>query len=603
MTRTLKIYNGSDSSPIVDLTDGAANTDALEMIWEKADFATVADRGTAGVGSIVIRDPGGLVPDRLALEFLSSHNVVEFIDGPITVWRGRVEAQDAGRGEVQLADRYREWTLTMSDYNADLQGIVVHQWVRGAETDVARVQALAAAYLAGSPRATTNLNATTYVPNTNTVALVAETYSQQYVADVLNSIALTANKQYFVDPLGNLHYDTINSSAYQSGLRISDLGYPGGADESGVTFVPIFKGVAASEEGREEITALRYYYGNTDPPQSIFLQDVPLQQLTDYWEGIYSDPDAITAAQAAIRAANILAVQSSDALGYHCSIGPVSGALLGQIRAGQTIPFKSRAARGGREASGTMRADSFLTVHVSELHWRPIDADPLHYFADLSLERPNLAQGRSSGSPIIPIAAADNCYTWVTEGQTAGTWSVDGSVARWTATGWHGQNYLSMSDMTLPAEIVFFVTISDLTDNWAARLIDNEVDQVGLHIRRYDDTNFRVTFDNWAASLVSGVNTFSSLSAFGVRFRIEANAAYHKVWDSSGAEPGGWTGTWDITPDPLVRAPATFDISADSGLALTLDNLEIIDGLACAPCTDTFSRVLSDDWGTSEICS
>jgi hypothetical protein len=591
MTRTLKIYNGSDLSPVVDLTDGAANTDALEMIWEKADFGTVADRGTAGVGSIVIRDPGGLVPDYQVLEFLSSHNVVEFIDGPITVWRGRVEAQDVGRGEVQLADRYREWTLTCSDYNADLQGIVVHQWVRGAETDVARVTALAAAYLAGSPRATTNLNASTYVPNTNTVSLVAETYSQQYVADVLNSIALTANKQYFVDALGNLHYDTINSSAYPSGLRISDLGYPGGSDESGVTFVPIFKGPAASEEGREEITALRYYYGNTDPPQSIFLQDVPLQQLTDYWEGIYSDPDAITAAQAAIRAANILAVQSADAIGYHMSIGPVSGSLLGQIRAGQTIQMKSRAARGGREASGTMRADSFLTIRIAELHWRPIDADPLHYFADLSLERPNLAMGRSSGSPIIPAAAADDCcftdtFTrtetngWGTAdtGQqydaSTSLFSVDGAMAKIVraSTGNTGTLSFFYSD---PLNCPTFALPATWLYRWR---YSGGVDQIRLYISGSVACNMTTATSNFELDGTSnppGSWSPSSGQWYWTKITLTGTNRAAKVWRDGDPEPGSYAVDDPFTISPLTALRVGAEVYTTGAGELDVDSVTV----------------------------
>ena len=58
---------------------------------------------------------------------------------------------------------------------SDLRGIIVDDWARGAETDVARVLALVNDYLAGNPRLTTDLD-TTLVASGNTVNLEAHEY-------------------------------------------------------------------------------------------------------------------------------------------------------------------------------------------------------------------------------------------------------------------------------------------------------------------------------------------------------------------------------------------------------------------------------------------
>src|SRR5947207_3394405 len=99
---------------------------------------------------------------------------------PTTLWQGRHVVSEVGRGTRVYGDA-RAPDISFADINSDLHGIVLARepglaYKRPAETDVARVKAVAAYALNGDPRATTVLDRTTYVPNTNTETMDARTY-------------------------------------------------------------------------------------------------------------------------------------------------------------------------------------------------------------------------------------------------------------------------------------------------------------------------------------------------------------------------------------------------------------------------------------------
>lgn len=387
MVRLLRVISGSDQSPTVDFTD--------DVDWPDSSFQMIANNGQSGVGNVTIYDEDDVLPDFLLNKYLNSHNIVTFDDGPYRLFRGRIEQKETGRRE-RRGKRVKIINLITGDYNADLRGIVVHGFNRGVESNIDRFNALAAQYLAGSPRATTNLT-TTYVSSSNALTIPAKDYSGQFVGDVMADIASDAGKIFFVTVDGQLFFDGAESTAYASGLRISD----DLADDNGVTYPPIWdEGAAATESGMDQATRIRAYYGS-DPSQSV-TASLGTDAYYDYWEALWHDPFAETAANAQIRANYRLSELSSDSLTVACSIGPVQWGHLPLIKPGQTIQFKARGARGGRNADGTFTGDSFITLRIAELTWKTPSPDT--YFASLKLSKPPKISPAGTGDPTRIIA-------------------------------------------------------------------------------------------------------------------------------------------------------------------------------------------------------
>lgn len=172
----------------------------------KFEIGVKASNGEADQGDLLLDDAAG------SLDFLTvfgGHRKVRLTEDASgaekTFFRGRVASRELERGHFR-ADRGRELTLSLEDANADLAGIIVHNWVRPAETGRARVIALLAAYLNGS--SSTALNplggryardsttiASTYVQNAGNVSMPAETYDATDPLSVLRACAEFENKR------------------------------------------------------------------------------------------------------------------------------------------------------------------------------------------------------------------------------------------------------------------------------------------------------------------------------------------------------------------------------------------------------------------------
>jgi hypothetical protein len=388
--RSIILYRGSGLTPTTDYTDV---TD-----WPGSELTAMADSTQAGSGSWLVRDEDGTIPDYRLGKFLNSHNVVIARTGSNILWRGRLADQRHFRGR-QKAARAAEWTLTVEDQNSHLRGIIVNSWARPIETDVARVQALAAAYLSGSPRASTNLNGSNLViTSSNTVMLPAQTYNGVEVAEVLAEIQRNADKEAFVTVDNELAYFGHDYTGYASLIRISDSP----ADANSTTFAPI--NPEGSLFGRAQTTALRYYWGLSS--SKTLKLTAPAATETDYWEDVFWDSDSPTDAAATAKAQKILDVKSQEETTYKCSIGPLSADDVWKLKVGQTISFKSRGARGGRNPAGTFYADSFQTVRVREVAWTMPAED--EYFARLELQRPRRVSPVSQGDQALVTANVAN---------------------------------------------------------------------------------------------------------------------------------------------------------------------------------------------------
>lgn len=390
LTRTLTLYSGSDSLPVVDYTDA---TD-----WPNTELAGMANNGEAAASSWTLRDDDGVIPDYVAPgKFINSHNVVTATVGSNLLFRGRVAAQEHFRGR-QKAGRAAEWSVTLEDQNSHLRGMVVDGWIRPAETDAARMQALVAGYLSGNYRTTTNLNGSNYiVTGSNTIALPAKTYTGVTPSDIAQELAGNADKEVFVTIDNELAYFGHDYTGYASLLRISD----DIADANATTYAPW--NPRGSEAGREQLSALRVYYqpGDGRTTQASTRVTNNLASSADFWEEVYWDSTSTTSAQAIARAQKTLDYRAQPETTYSCSIGPMSGDEIWKVKPGQTIQFKSRGARGGRNADGSFAGDSFQTVRVRDLNWTMPAED--QYIAHLELERPKRIHAPSAGSQALTI--------------------------------------------------------------------------------------------------------------------------------------------------------------------------------------------------------
>lgn len=224
MSRTLKIYQGEDLTPVRDLTEPSSD---VHVIWEEIEAGGKAYKGESSISTFPMRDERGEtgspanLPADLTHISLAAGNRLEWLVNGIRLFRGRIGPKDYSRGD-QKADRAREVTVSAQDTNFDLRGIIVDGWDRGEETDTERALALVDDYLTGDPRVTTNI-ATTYVATgSNTVTLGPKVYDATTPAEILSEIALIANKLHFVTIDDELFYDGWDSTAYQAGIRISD---------------------------------------------------------------------------------------------------------------------------------------------------------------------------------------------------------------------------------------------------------------------------------------------------------------------------------------------------------------------------------------------
>ena len=224
MTRSLKIYQGEDATPVIDVTEPSSN---VHVIWEEVEAGGRAYRGESTLASFPMRDErgetgsGAGLPSNLTATSLSAGSRIEWLVNGFRLFRGRIGPKDYSRGR-QKADRARELVLSANDTNYDLRNIIIDGWSRPQETDVARVQALITTYLSGSPRASTVITNDYVVTGSNTVTLGPKVYDATGPAEVLSEIATIADKLHFVTIDDELFYDGYDSSIYQAGIRISD---------------------------------------------------------------------------------------------------------------------------------------------------------------------------------------------------------------------------------------------------------------------------------------------------------------------------------------------------------------------------------------------
>jgi hypothetical protein len=300
--------------------------------------------------------------------------VIETATSPdTTLFYGRVSTKGLGRG-VLVTDDSKQFGVSLDDRNADLRGIVVDGWVRGAETDVVRVKALIRAYLSGTgslssrARASTDL-ADTYVAASPTVSLPAQTYTDTSPAGVLSDICAATGKECFVTVDGELFYDVPTSTAYASTYSITD-DFPNTTDE----LLPIWDGDAATEDPSELLSGARAKYGTGGGVVSDSRSAV--EDAFDKWEDTVF-LQTTSAAKAALELDTLLDNQGIEEKSRRCAVMvPVDQ--VDRIKWGQTISFRAA-------ASGDLTP---VTLRISYLLWEVPVVPEAPYIAHLELSKP-----------------------------------------------------------------------------------------------------------------------------------------------------------------------------------------------------------------------
>lgn len=290
-------------------------------------FGGQAANGQAGSGY------GFNLADDAATFDLPSRRVVRFKIGSNVVARGRIVTQRVGRGTVLGGDA-RAFGVEVSDGNAHLQGIPVDNWERPAETDVERITALCADFLAGNPRASTDL-ATTYLSSADPVNLDEQTYFATNPAGVVSDVCGVSGKLFFVTVDDEVFYDAQDSTAYPATLVVTDES-PNLVDE----FPPINDSGPGERDGSELYTGLSMHYG--EATATVTLIDPDAEAAHDYWrEVVYSD--AKTEAEAQEKLDALLPQRSADEQRYSFAVR-LSDDEITQIKYGQTLSYRSAAA-------------------------------------------------------------------------------------------------------------------------------------------------------------------------------------------------------------------------------------------------------------------
>lgn len=391
-TRSAKLYQGEDKSPVYDYTDS--------VVWEESEFGTRAWQGEGSASSIVIRDPLGeqgnelLLPAGLSRKSLAAKNLFVVEVDSSTLFRGRVGIKNYSR-DNQHVERYRQVECSLHDTNWDLDHIFVHQYARPSETDKARAQGLIASYLSTSPRATTALNGSNYISGSNLVTLPAQTYNRTSPLGVLREIAGTANKQFFVtgDAIGggSLFYDGNDSTAYACTFTISDRESEVRAAPT-TTFPPIWNvGPASTEDGSELASHLRLFYG-TGEDSYVTASSATVQNQYSHASETVTDDTVTDAANAQSKANARLAHRQYEDKNYNVTIGPLTDAQVVLVKHGMTINIKARAIPDADDQLRLMRI-------VQCRYTTPIAGT---WFAHLQLGRPWKMAPYGTGPTLIP---------------------------------------------------------------------------------------------------------------------------------------------------------------------------------------------------------
>lgn len=371
MSLTIEIAADADATTWDDIT-GYVPWDQGMRCGGQASYGEV---GTAS---------GWNLDDDAASAVLPVKRVIRMIETATTpdtvMFKGRVSDKTLARG-TKHEDDATNFDTSLDDNNAQLQGIPVDGWKRPEESGRTRIRALMAEFCAGDPRPSTDLDYTTYVPNTNTITMPPKTYTNTNVAEVAKECADTEGKQVFVTSDDELFYDLDTSTAYAATLAITD-------DNPNLTsqFPP--EDPSGDYQGNEFVSGATIKYG--DKNRSVSDVNATAEANHDYWRVILTDGGK-NATQAAAKLATLLSNQSQEEQTFRCSILLLK-TQVDKVKYGQTLSFRS----------GAAGVTTPRTLRVTQLLWEPVGPD--HYKAHLELGVPTKFRRKLRNAPADPPA-------------------------------------------------------------------------------------------------------------------------------------------------------------------------------------------------------
>jgi hypothetical protein len=357
-------------------TNAAATTweDLTDLVnWETARFGGSAHRGQIDTGSgFDLLDDAGTrdVPMRRRVR------VTETATTPDTViWQGRTVGDETARGVIRTEDAKR-FDIQLVDTNADFGGIGFAGSPRPAETDVQRIQYLLDTYLEGQSRPSTFFD-DAYFSSSGAINLVAHKYEGVQPIDWFTHISDATGKQFFLTKDYELFYDAVGSTAFASGLSITDV------NPNYTTSFPPGQGTTAIEDGTELFTRVRFRYSGGRVATVV---RSALETTHDRWGTAIVDESVLSPNAANTRANNFLDEFGQVQTTYRTFVD-LADTQVGLITWGHTVSFRSAAA-------GVLTPE---TLRVSRCSWEQLS--PERWRAHLELGYPSKFGRRSNPGP------------------------------------------------------------------------------------------------------------------------------------------------------------------------------------------------------------
>lgn len=303
-----------------------------KVLWDECTFEEVADEGTVGQGTVVLRDIDASLTPR-------PNNTVRLYDRGNLAWGGG--AWPLARGRDTDVDHYgvrRVHRLTILDQNRLLDNRRAEDIERDAESDVTRVR-----YVMTHLRPT--VGAVTYVPDSATVTMDESDFRDQMLRDVIADCAETAGKDYWIDRDRELHYavpGSLGSNLAAFSLSDDPTQY---AANIFATPVPTVFNIGEIERTEDPNAvplqnSILLKYGDDDPPDSVLVEDSTSIAQYGRIEGppVY-DERAKGPTSATNRANALLQLSRDPEVSYNTTIALP---YLDLIRAGQWVSCTSQ---------------------------------------------------------------------------------------------------------------------------------------------------------------------------------------------------------------------------------------------------------------------
>jgi hypothetical protein len=367
VTWTLELAANAAASSWTDI-GGIVERSSIRMGGQAAN-------GAAGTGF------GFNLDDDAASRTIPARRVVRLTIGSTVVGRGRVASKAVHRGTRFDGDA-RRFDVELGDANMHLQGIPIDGWKRPAETDVVRMQALAATYLAGSPRASTNL-ATTYLSTGDPVTLPAHRYDATNPLGVIDEITRATGKFAFITADDEIFYDAPTSTAYAASLSVTDV-----SPNMTSSFPPDpSDGSPGSQDGSEFLSGATGRYGSAGSVTDIRSS---AETAHDYWREVIN-LEATASAGATRELTGIMDQRSQEEERFTFGIH-LTEAQITLIKYGMTFSF--RVADAAVTSARVVRASQITYEELGEGAWL------LHVLAGFPEKlAPRLGRGKPNDAP------------------------------------------------------------------------------------------------------------------------------------------------------------------------------------------------------------